>query len=415
MAIDESLEALFVANPDFEEIERSRSIFCPFEAIGMVRQEIRHSHFLAYCLDPRRPHGFGSEGLKALLRAAAYAQRPDERQLMTALDVHLMDFEGAQIRREWRSIDLVAVISDEKLVVAIELKIDASEHSGQLARYRQTVESEWPISDGWRHLLLFLTKNGDDPSDIDGSGWLSVRLEAVVRELGEIERRKVGNPEARSLLISYLAMLRRHHLTDERLEQLAVKLWGQHREALEFLMERRPDNGTGVVSELYKRRDEIAARLTEAAAQTVLVDDCTPGTLRFAVESWDHFPDFRSAEGWTSSNRLVLLEMRSSNDRQRIRIRFVLGPGPQSARQRVHEALVSAGVPVGARKAITPSFTRLATKNIVEGLDAEDADVGALTSKALSEIAVYGKSFIPQYHAALTASAAAQPPVSQTP
>lgn len=39
------LEQLFIANPEFEELEKEIDVFCPFEAIGMVRQEIRHSHF----------------------------------------------------------------------------------------------------------------------------------------------------------------------------------------------------------------------------------------------------------------------------------------------------------------------------------------------------------------------------------
>ena len=71
----EALEGLVVGNADFEEVERLQDVFCPFEAIGMVRQEIRHAHYLAHCLDPQRPHGFGAECLRALMRSAAAAQR----------------------------------------------------------------------------------------------------------------------------------------------------------------------------------------------------------------------------------------------------------------------------------------------------------------------------------------------------
>ena len=125
--IIENLEALFVANPDFDALEKAQDVFCPFEAIGMIRQEVRHGYFLAYCLDPQRPHGFGAECLRALMRTAAYAHRAlplgefgDSK--ISPLDVHLMDFERAQIRREWQRIDLLGIINEEKLVVAIELK-----------------------------------------------------------------------------------------------------------------------------------------------------------------------------------------------------------------------------------------------------------------------------------------------------
>ncbi|MEM6307226.1 MAG: hypothetical protein AAF701_04510, partial [Pseudomonadota bacterium] len=50
--------AQLLSDPDFRDLESQARIFCPFEAIGMVNQEIRHAYFLAYILDPDRPHGF---------------------------------------------------------------------------------------------------------------------------------------------------------------------------------------------------------------------------------------------------------------------------------------------------------------------------------------------------------------------
>ncbi|PVB61272.1 hypothetical protein DCO57_13640 [Labrenzia sp. 011] len=52
------------SNNDFENFEQRISHFCPFEAIGMVRQEIRHSNFLSFILDPNNSHPFGDRLLK---------------------------------------------------------------------------------------------------------------------------------------------------------------------------------------------------------------------------------------------------------------------------------------------------------------------------------------------------------------
>jgi hypothetical protein len=41
----------------------------------MERQEIRHGHFLCYLLNPSRPHGFGTECLRAFMWAAAAVLR----------------------------------------------------------------------------------------------------------------------------------------------------------------------------------------------------------------------------------------------------------------------------------------------------------------------------------------------------
>jgi hypothetical protein len=46
------LEAFIVDNPELERLEDLLSEFNLFEALGAVRQEIRHSDFLSYLLDP---------------------------------------------------------------------------------------------------------------------------------------------------------------------------------------------------------------------------------------------------------------------------------------------------------------------------------------------------------------------------
>jgi hypothetical protein len=47
-----ALEALVVDNPDLERLETLLGQFNIFEALDAVRQERRHSDFLAYLLDP---------------------------------------------------------------------------------------------------------------------------------------------------------------------------------------------------------------------------------------------------------------------------------------------------------------------------------------------------------------------------
>ena len=54
------LQELIVNNPDLEKLEGLLDRFNLFEALGIVRQEIRHSDFLAFLLDPRQNHGLDS-------------------------------------------------------------------------------------------------------------------------------------------------------------------------------------------------------------------------------------------------------------------------------------------------------------------------------------------------------------------
>lgn len=255
MQIDliDRLEKLVINNREFDEIEEMFDRFCPFEALGVVGHEIRHSNFLAYCLDPNRPHGFGGECLKGVMRAVARAYREwpsvlDERAI-TPLDFHLMDFENARVRREWRGIDLLVSLPDHKMVVAFELKIDSKEHSDQLRRYRASIEEHFVRRDGWNQILVFLTKRGLEP---EAEGWFSLELEEVAKELDRVVENQLGGELARNQLASYLAMLRRHHLPNNRLEELAARLWSQHREALTFLMEQSPGEAPGYLEDCSK-------------------------------------------------------------------------------------------------------------------------------------------------------------------
>lgn len=101
LLIEDQLAEIPVGSSEFKELDKAVNQFCPFEAVGMARQEIRHAHFLAYILDPNCPHGFGDAVLRAVLETLL-----QEFSDVSSLDLHLVDLSRATIRREWESIDL---------------------------------------------------------------------------------------------------------------------------------------------------------------------------------------------------------------------------------------------------------------------------------------------------------------------
>jgi hypothetical protein len=62
------LEVFVVNNRDLEQLEAMLAEFNIFEAVGMTQQEIRHSHFLAFLLNPAQNHGLGDAFLKQWLK-----------------------------------------------------------------------------------------------------------------------------------------------------------------------------------------------------------------------------------------------------------------------------------------------------------------------------------------------------------
>lgn len=391
-ASERELTDLFVANDEFDALEKSLDVFCPFEAIGMVRQEIRHGHFLSYIFDPQRPHGFGDSCIRSLMAAAARSS-DDSSSGLSLLDIHMMDFDSAIIRREWRKIDILIEVPDQNLVVAIELKIDASEHAGQLAKYREIVEIEWPER---RHLFLFLTKQGDDPSEKDGTGWLSISLDVIVAELQSVAEKEIGVREARQLLGAYLAMIGRHHLIDEKLEDLATRLWSKHGAALTFLSDRRPDAIGALFQQLVDSRDAIAEAITLQSGEEVTLDSWSRASIQFSIPAWDRIPGFQSAEGFTASKRLILLQLVKSGP-DYLRCYFQLGRGDQPMREKLFQCLRDGSADVGKKLKPTKEWNRLASIRIsLTDLD-ESADLKAIVDKIFDQVRDFAAKHIPSY------------------
>src|SRR5215212_790172 len=64
----EALQALQADAQELEHIEELLDRFNVFEAIGFTNQELMHSRFLAFLLDPGQNHGLGDLFLEGFLR-----------------------------------------------------------------------------------------------------------------------------------------------------------------------------------------------------------------------------------------------------------------------------------------------------------------------------------------------------------
>src|SRR5438270_11312729 len=91
-ANQKELEALVVDNLDLERLEALLDQFNIFEAIGAVWQELRHSDFLAFLLDPQQNHGLGDVFLKRLLQKVLVSAESD-RMPITPIDLDVWSLD----------------------------------------------------------------------------------------------------------------------------------------------------------------------------------------------------------------------------------------------------------------------------------------------------------------------------------
>ncbi len=236
-SLHKALEAFADAeqNPDLLRLERLLSRFNLFEAVGVVRHELRHSDFLAYLLNPSQHHGLGAVFLKGLLQAVLLTTEGASAVSPSELDV--WDLSQAVVQREWHHIDILVIDDINRFAVLIENKVDTGEHSGQLKRYYSDVCSHYP---GYNVVALFLTPDGDAPSS---NAYHAVSYTLVCQVIEKIaqDSRATRDGEIVMVLKHYAQMLRRHIVSDSDVAELCRSIYQKHRQALDSIFEHRPD------------------------------------------------------------------------------------------------------------------------------------------------------------------------------
>jgi hypothetical protein len=221
--------------PDFVKISLAQNKPNIFRALSLQDNEIRHSNFLAYLLDPLETHGLGDQFLRPFL-ADIFEGTDQGRDFFFAAEI---DLRQAEIRREWKHIDLTVVLPQD--VVVIENKVNAQEGKGQLKKYALVAKEEFPKR---KVHLVFLTKEGRASSDEDmASQYFSYGYSVIVSRIRELVDRLGAehNTKVVSYLNDYVDMMEEDVLMNTKENELAQRIYATHKEALDFIFLNRPD------------------------------------------------------------------------------------------------------------------------------------------------------------------------------
>lgn len=190
-----ALEAFRVGNKDLERLKALLDQFNIFEAIGVVRQELRHSDFLAFLIGPQENHDLDDVFVKRLLQRVIKDAEQDSLPL-TPIELELSNLDQMTVLREWQHIDVLLLDEPNLLAIVIENKIGTGEHSDQLQRYYRTVSQCYP---DYRIVGLYLTPFGEEPSH---EAYLSVSYGLVCEVLDDLieSRASVLNADLQTLV-----------------------------------------------------------------------------------------------------------------------------------------------------------------------------------------------------------------------
>ncbi len=358
------LENFVVSNSELEELEVLLEKFNVFEAIGVVRQELRHSNFLAFLLDPSQNHGLGEAFVKRLLQRAISGPQ-SEGLPITPIDLDSWDLHNATVHREWQNIDILILEESIKLAIIIENKIEGTESPGQLKRYYETVKKHFPA---YNIVCLYLTPEGDMPSHED---YIPISYKLVCEVVETLIRTKesVLGPDLLTLIKNYAVMLRRHIVGESEIAKLCQKIYHKHQRALDLIFEYKPD--------LQVQTREYLESLIDRSPDLVK-DHCSKAYIRFLPKEWD-VPSLAKGKGWVSSNRILLFEV--YNGPEKIALRLHIGPGHDETRKRLYD-MASAHTPVfKASGSLRPKWKSIYTRNFATRKDLQDNEYEVIAEK----------------------------------
>jgi len=229
-----SLYTNMVSDPDFDRLELGLKKPNIFDVLKVETNEVRHSNFVAWLLDPNGSHKLGNIFLKRFLRQVFASNKFSS---VSSIDVEAFPLEKVQIQREWKNIDIL--ISSDEFVVCIENKIFSKEHSNQLNRYKTIIEENFPNQ---IKTFVYLSPEGI-PSETETESYEPLSYEFLVDLIERVVsvHGDTFDDQVKTYLKDYAVTVRRDIMKNDELTELAKTIYKNHKEILDFIAENRPE------------------------------------------------------------------------------------------------------------------------------------------------------------------------------
>jgi hypothetical protein len=227
-----------------------RNKYNVFDILNIGRQELRHSDFLAFLMNPNRSGEVGQQFLRNFL---ALLSKENPELHLDFFKVFYGEFEKVIVRREYKKIDILLEIEiqdkpqNKQYVFAIENKVDADEQmydndddenkEGQLVKYKDTIDKEY--NNYHKRIFLFLSPDKRTPSESD---WIPIDYNLIYSALCRLDLNTADNT-LKTLINDYKKMISSQFIMEDNkeLKEQALNIYSKNKDIFDFIFKSRPN------------------------------------------------------------------------------------------------------------------------------------------------------------------------------
>ena len=239
-----------------------------FNILNISRQELRHSDFLSFLFAPSKSGNLGQQFLKNFLILLA---KENKASKLNFFDTLYGNINNVNVYREMAikdgRIDILIQLEitkdkKQKVVIAIENKVDSDQHDNQLEKYKDYLFKEYK---DYIKIMLYLTPN---KAESGYNEWAEIDYEFILNVLNRLDTNNIDNTLA-TLIEDYKKLIRSEfdmmNDNESELKKQALEIYKNNRQILDFIYNMKPN--------WIKETSKILCNLLEQKGAKIVIEN----------------------------------------------------------------------------------------------------------------------------------------------
>ena len=224
----------FLISDEYMLLKNNLDVISPqpniFKILNTQRDEVKHSKFLSWLLNPNENKEVGTKFLFQVLNFIQENKNTSYKNY--SLDSSFIKVFPNFEEGEHKNIDIL--IETSEFVVCIENKVDSSEHSSQLSRYKRYIDKNFKNLDKY---FIYLSPSGKKPLE-EIESYIPMSYQNIIEFIENIKD-EIKERNTKLYLSDYLYILKNETL--KNLENLlpASKLYLQFEQMIKQVLDGR--------------------------------------------------------------------------------------------------------------------------------------------------------------------------------